>query len=203
MEQLVRVKKTFDDGTALVIHVRESACSGDCHKCSGCGAAKEAMLFTADNPLGARTGDLVKVVSQSAPVLKGAAVLYVLPLVLFFLGYYLGTLPGNFGVLGGCLGFLLGCAGVVLWISSGLIPSRPLSRTIPSTTYKGSFDLLIELAPRTRILRSPPGTPLDITDIPDTRPCKASSMRVTGWSLNCLLSITATEPARSALRTVP
>ena len=28
MEQLVRVKKTFDDGTALVIHVRESACSG-------------------------------------------------------------------------------------------------------------------------------------------------------------------------------
>ena len=115
MEQLVRVKKTFDDGTALVIHVREIACSGDCHKCSGCGAAKEAMLFTADNPLGARTGDLVKVVSQSAPVLKGAAVLYVLPLVLFFLGYYLGTLPGNFGVLGGCLGFLLGCAGVVVY----------------------------------------------------------------------------------------
>ena len=93
----------------------KSACSGDCHKCSGCGAAKEAMLFTADNPLGARTGDLVKVVSQSAPVLKGAAVLYVLPLVLFFLGYYLGTLPGNFGVLGGCLGFLLGCAGVVVY----------------------------------------------------------------------------------------
>ena len=95
MEQLVRVKKTFDDGTALVIHVRESACSGDCHKCSGCGAAKEAMLFTADNPLGARTGDLVKVVSQSAPVLKGAAVLYVLPLVLFFLGYYLEPCPGT------------------------------------------------------------------------------------------------------------
>ena len=38
MEQLVRVKETFDDGTATVIHVRESACSGDCHKCSGCGA---------------------------------------------------------------------------------------------------------------------------------------------------------------------
>ena len=38
MEQLVRVKETFDDGTAMVIHVRESACSGDCHKCPGCGA---------------------------------------------------------------------------------------------------------------------------------------------------------------------
>ena len=32
MEQLVRVKEAFDDGTATVIHVRESACSGDCHK---------------------------------------------------------------------------------------------------------------------------------------------------------------------------
>ena len=47
MEQLVRVKETFDDGTATVIHVRESACSGDCHKCSGCGAAKygEGVCF--------------------------------------------------------------------------------------------------------------------------------------------------------------
>ena len=61
MEQLVRVRQTHKDGTATVIHVRESACSGDCHKCSGCGAAKEAVIFTADNPIGARPGDLVKV----------------------------------------------------------------------------------------------------------------------------------------------
>ena len=40
MQQLVRVRQTHEDGTATVIHVRESACSGDCHKCSGCGAAK-------------------------------------------------------------------------------------------------------------------------------------------------------------------
>ena len=40
MEQLVRVKEIYDDGTALVFRIRESACSGDCHKCSGCGAAK-------------------------------------------------------------------------------------------------------------------------------------------------------------------
>ena len=93
MEQLVRVRQTHDDGTAAVIHIRESACSGDCHKCSGCGAAKEAVIFTADNPIGARPGDLVKVESSTAPVLKAAMVLYVLPLALFFLGYWLGTLP--------------------------------------------------------------------------------------------------------------
>ena len=96
MEQLVRVKKTFDNGTALVIRIRESACSGDCHKCSGCGAAKEAVLFTAANPIGAGRGDLVKVESETGPVLKAAVVLYVIPLVLFFLGYYLGTLTGGF-----------------------------------------------------------------------------------------------------------
>lgn len=115
MEQLVRVRQTHKDGTATVIHVRESACSGDCHKCSGCGAAKEAVIFTADNPIGARPGDLVKVESSTAPVLKAAMVLYVLPLVLFFLGYWLGTLPGTFGTLGGVLGFMLGVVIVVLY----------------------------------------------------------------------------------------
>ena len=82
MEQLVRVRETFDDGTALVVHVRESACSGDCHKCSGCGAAKETILLKAQNPIGARRGDLVKLESASGPVLKAAAVLYLVPMLL-------------------------------------------------------------------------------------------------------------------------
>ena len=115
MEQLVRVKEAHADGTATVLVIRESACSGDCHKCSGCGAAKEAVLFTAANPIGARRGDLVKVESATGPVLKAAVVLYVIPLVLFFLGYYLGTLPGNFGALGGGLGFMLGVAIIVIY----------------------------------------------------------------------------------------
>ena len=115
MEQMVRVKETYPDGTAMVIHVRESACSGDCHKCSGCGAAKEAVLFTADNPIGARKGDLVKVESDTGTVLKAAVVLYVLPLVLFFLGYYVGALMGNLGTLMSCLGFVLGVVIIVVY----------------------------------------------------------------------------------------
>ena len=115
MEQLVRVRQVNPDGTATVIHVRESACSGDCHKCSGCGAAKETVLFTADNPIGAAPGDFVKVASSTAPVLKAAAVLYLLPLILFFLGYWLGTLPGTFGTLGGVLGFMLGVLLVIVY----------------------------------------------------------------------------------------
>ena len=115
MEQLVRVRQTHEDGTATVLCVRESACSGDCHKCSGCGAAKESILLRADNPIGARVGDLVKVASESGPVLKAAAVLYMLPLVLFFAGYALGAALGLSGGLFGGLAFVLSIALIVVY----------------------------------------------------------------------------------------
>ncbi len=109
MEQIVKVRRILPDGTAQVMHIRESACSGDCHKCSGCGAAKETILLTAQNPIGAPVGALVKVSSDSAPVLKAAAVLYMLPLVLFFLGYALG------GAWAGGLGFGLSIAAIIFY----------------------------------------------------------------------------------------
>ena len=115
MEQQVKVRRVFDDGTAEVFRVRESACSGDCHKCSGCGAAKETVIFTAVNPLGAKPGDLVTVRSQSAPVLKAAVVLYVAPLVLFFLGVALGSLLGTMEYLLGGFGFCMGIVLVVIY----------------------------------------------------------------------------------------
>ena len=115
MEQLVRVRQTFSDGTAEVLLVRESACSGDCHKCSGCGAAKETMIFTAQNAINASRGDLVKVESATGPVMKAATVLYVIPLVLFFLGYYLGDRMGGMGTLVSCLSFVLGIILVVVY----------------------------------------------------------------------------------------
>ena len=104
-----------DIKAALVFRIRESACSGDCHKCSGCGAAKETVTFTAKNPIGARRGELVKVESETAPVLKAAVVLYVVPLVLFFSGYYLGFRLGGFGALVGGLGFVLGILLVLVY----------------------------------------------------------------------------------------
>lgn len=109
MEQVVRVQKCNDDGSALVLHIRQSACSGDCHKCSGCGAVQEKLLLTAKNPIGAKPGDMVTIRSQTGPVLAAAAMLYLLPLVLFFVGYGLAGLWGC-GPLGGCLAFVLGIA---------------------------------------------------------------------------------------------
>ena len=86
MEQLVRVVQVFPNGTAKVLRVRESACSGDCHKCSGCGAQQQTLQLTAENPIGARPGETVRLHSSTAAVLKAAAVVYLLPLVLFIGG---------------------------------------------------------------------------------------------------------------------
>ena len=105
MQQLVRIRTVHDNGTATVMHIRESACSGDCHKCSGCGAAKEAILLTAKNPIGAKTGDLVYVEAATGPVLKAALVMYMLPMVLFFVGYAIGDALFGQGALAGCLAF--------------------------------------------------------------------------------------------------
>lgn len=110
MEQLVKVQKLNCDGTAQVIHLRQSACSGECHKCSGCGAVSQTMVLTARNPIGAMPGQTVTVKTESGPVLAAAAVLYILPLVLFFAGYLLFHLAWQRGALGGVVAFALGIA---------------------------------------------------------------------------------------------
>lgn len=109
MEQQVQVRRAFPDGTAEIVLRRSSACSGDCHKCAGCGAVEQTMVVTAQNPIGVRAGDWVTIRSESGGVLAGAAVLYLLPLVLFFTLCLMGS------VLWGCLGFVLGIAGAVVF----------------------------------------------------------------------------------------
>ena len=115
MTQKVLVKAVMPDGMAKVIHVRQSACSGDCHQCSGCGAAQETMELLAQNPIGAKPGDLVLIEAATGPVLKAAAMLYLLPLGMFFLGYLVGQTLWNRGGLAGCLAFGLAIGLCVLY----------------------------------------------------------------------------------------
>ena len=114
MEQLVRVVQVFPDGTAKVLRVRESACSGDCHKCSGCGAQQQTLQLTAENPIGARPGETVRLHSSTAAVLKAAAVVYLLPLVLVIGGYLL-AMPYGFGPVAGIAAFLAGAVLAVIY----------------------------------------------------------------------------------------
>lgn len=114
MQQLVKVLTCSDDGTAKAVLVRQSACSGDCHKCSGCGAVQQSMLLDVQNPIGAKPGDLVTIESKSGPVLRGAAILYLLPLVLFVPGYLWGMQWG-LGGLTGLAAFALGIGAAIVY----------------------------------------------------------------------------------------
>jgi sigma-E factor negative regulatory protein RseC len=73
------------------------------------------MVFTANNSIRASVGDLVRVESATGPVMKAATVLYVLPLVLFFLGYLAGQLLWGIGAAAACAAFALGIAVAVLY----------------------------------------------------------------------------------------
>jgi sigma-E factor negative regulatory protein RseC len=108
MEQTVLVKRVLEDGSAEVLRVRESACSGDCHKCSGCGSSQQTMVIRAENPIGAKVGDWVVIEAKSGAVLKAAVMLYIVPLVLFIAGYLLGEHLWQSGILFALAGLLFG-----------------------------------------------------------------------------------------------
>ena len=93
MEQRAQVIRIVSDTVARVAVKRKSACSGDCHTCHGCPHPDEIVMVDADNFVGVQKGDEVIVSSDTNRVLKLAAMLYLMPLVLFFLGYF--VMPGG------------------------------------------------------------------------------------------------------------
>ncbi len=95
MEQRAQVIRVLNDTVARVAVKRKSACSGDCHTCHGCPHPDEIVVVEADNLAGAQKGDEVIIRSDTGRVLKLAAMLYLMPLLLFFLGYFL--MPGSEG----------------------------------------------------------------------------------------------------------
>ncbi len=132
MEQTVRVQKTFDDGTAQVLRIRENACAGDCRQCSGCGAAEQKLLVKARNPIGAKAGDMVIIEAETAAVLKAAAMLYILPVLLFIAGYLAGERLWQNGIWLSLAGLLLGFVLVRLY-------DRHLSKNKTSYTITGFY----------------------------------------------------------------
>ncbi|MBM6869581.1 SoxR reducing system RseC family protein [Pseudoflavonifractor phocaeensis] len=120
MVQTARVKRLLADGRAEVAVPRKSACGHDCSQCGGgCSEMLVQMEVTtvAANPVQAEPGDTVRVESDSKGILRIAAVVYLVPFLLFFVGYYL--VGGLFGSESGAIaaaiaGFLLGLCGAVL-----------------------------------------------------------------------------------------
>lgn len=83
MSEIAVVKEAYG-GLAEVEINRSSACER-CGVCYGVGKSK--MVGKAKNEVGAAAGDYVKLEIVQGSPLKAAAVLYLLPLLMFFIGY--------------------------------------------------------------------------------------------------------------------
>ena len=110
MTQQATVVRLLSGGRAEIRVQRQSACGHDCATCKGCGMEGKPILVPADNPAGAKPGDRVMVESDTRKFLGLAALTYLAPLALLFVGY--GLLSGfseGVAVLGAVGGLALGC----------------------------------------------------------------------------------------------
>lgn len=94
MTQIATVEKIINDTHAEISVPRKSACGHDCEECAGCGVTGNSVHATALNPVGAAVGQKVVVESSTRNLLGIVLLVYLLPLVLFLLGYFAtGFLP--------------------------------------------------------------------------------------------------------------
>ena len=128
MTQTATVKKLMGDKAEIEVK-RVSACAHNCAECGGgCSELTRTgpVMAVADNPLGARPGDTVLVESSTKRVLGFAAVVYLLPLILFFVGYFVGH------ALGFTEGLSIGTGGICFGVS--LVITILVDRRVKATS---------------------------------------------------------------------
>ena len=108
---------------------RESACGGNCHSCSGCSGKSNIMKVSAKNSAMAQVGDRVVVSSSTQSILKAAMVVYVIPIVLFFVFYAIGSIMG----LGENMSIVLSLAGFALGIVMAMAFNKSLKNNAATT----------------------------------------------------------------------
>lgn len=96
MEQTGKVVEISRDNVAKIEIKRKSSCSSDCSKCGGCAHPDQIMIVEAQNECGACVGDNILLHSKSRGILSIAALVYIMPILLMFVGYFI--MPGGEGV---------------------------------------------------------------------------------------------------------
>ena len=118
MTQSGIVTSLLPDGRASVSVERQTACGGNCASCGGC-AYKNVLTAVAENLCGAKVGDRVTLRSRTGGVIGAAALVYLLPILTFLLGYLLSAAFGareGVSILVSVVCLLLGC-GAAAWIA--------------------------------------------------------------------------------------
>lgn len=113
MTQNAVVKRLLPDGKAEVEVTRQSACGHDCSKCGG-GCTEMVsgpILAEVVNAIGAAPNERVVIEGEFKRLMGLAAIVYAVPLVLFFALFAVASLLGfGEGAASGCgiLGFAIG-----------------------------------------------------------------------------------------------
>lgn len=95
MTQTATVRRIVGPNQAEVTVLRKPACGHNCTACGGCkSGSRPEVLALAENRVGAVSGDVVLVESASSRILGVAAVVYLLPFLLLFSGYFLAESLG-------------------------------------------------------------------------------------------------------------
>ena len=92
MTQDAVVTRTFHNSLAEVAVKRSTAC-GDCRELRR-RVFQNELKVTADNCIGARPGQKVVIESKSSKVYKAILMVYIMPIVLFLLGYAIAAALG-------------------------------------------------------------------------------------------------------------
>lgn len=92
---VIKVENTM----AVVKVMRASACGENCAMCKGCTQTNQTVK--ANNEIGAAIGDKVRLELSDQKVLLAAFFVYIMPLVMFIIGYSIATW------LGAIIGFVL------------------------------------------------------------------------------------------------
>jgi len=91
LTQYAIIKKLTGPEKAEVEVLRGTACGDDCGSCEVCHYASKIRV-EARNAIGASVGDRVEIETATSRVLGAAVLVYVVPFVLFFIGYAIAAL---------------------------------------------------------------------------------------------------------------
>ena len=122
MTQIATVERILDAGHAEISVPRKSACGHDCEECAGCGVSGAAVHARAANPIGAAPGQKVVVESSTGGMLRIVALVYLIPVRLFFAGY-LGAVVLTASV---AVQYTAAVAGFILGILAAVVYDRRL-----------------------------------------------------------------------------
>ncbi|MBP3318560.1 MAG: SoxR reducing system RseC family protein [Ruminiclostridium sp.] len=129
MEQIAVVKDVLENGMARIAVERETACGAahSCHDCAGCEKmmTNTNTVVTAFNDVQAGKGDVVKVRSENTTFFTTAAIVYIVPLILAMVFYFVAVGMA----VGEGLQVLMTFGGFVLGILLGVAWDRHMKKT--------------------------------------------------------------------------